>query len=76
MNLARQIQASKLCSLVEFAFTNDSCRALHFATSGSVPGRQTSVISRFAAPSSSSYQFLRRSVVTLEQAQGQVKAPC
>lgn len=72
MNLARRIQASKLCSLVEFAITNNSCRALHIATPGSTLCRQTSVVLPSAAPPSSSFKLLCRSVVTLEQAQGQI----
>ncbi|DBB10794.1 TPA: hypothetical protein ACH3X3_007275 [Trebouxia sp. C0006] len=71
MNLARRIQASKLCSLVEFAVTNNSCRELHFATPG-IPCRQTSCISPSAAPLSASNRLLWRSIVTLEQAQGQI----
>ncbi|DBB05684.1 TPA: hypothetical protein ACH3X1_012295 [Trebouxia sp. C0004] len=72
MNLARRIQASKLCSLVEFAITNNNRREIHIVTPGNIPCRQTSVILPSAAPSSSSYKFLCRSIVTLEQAQGQI----
>ena len=72
MNLARRIQPSKLCSLVEFAITNNSCRELHIATSGSILCRQISVNLTSAQPASSGYKLWCRSVVTLEQAQGQV----
>lgn len=72
MNLARRIQPSKLCSLVEFAITNNSCRELHIATSGSILCRQISVNLTSAQPASSGYKLWCRSVVTLEQAQGQI----
>lgn len=72
MNLARRVRPSKLCSLVEFAITNNSCRELHIATSGRIFCRQISVNLTSAPPASSGYKLLCRSVVTLEQAQGQI----
>lgn len=76
MILARKLQASRLCSLVKLVVNNSNNQDLHTVASNRSARLQGSLNLQALPASSAGPRLTWRSVVTLEQAQGQVRHCC